>query len=421
MNPTDDSTLEPNIDLITPAGFRAGAVACGLKASGNRDLAILIADRSSSAAAVFTRNRVAAAPVILGRELFPEAMGHLRAVLINAGNANACTGVQGLADARAMQAGAARLAGCAPDQVLVLSTGVIGVPLDMAKVESGLAGLPAAIGPEGGADLARAMMTTDTVPKQGGLAIDLPVGRIHLAGAAKGSGMIHPDMATMLAVLTTDARIEPALLAPALREAVDRSFHRITVDGDTSTNDAVVILASGASGVTIEPGDSDTLEAFQAGLDRLCRHLARSIVRDGEGATRVATLHVTGAADEASARQVAKTIATSPLVKTALAGGDPNWGRIVAAAGRAGPPIEPERMRLDAAAGHHPSDAPSTPWLCLFSAGTPTDYAEPDAAAIFAAPELTLRLDLGMGTATAELWTCDLTADYVRINADYRS
>ena len=424
----------PRIDpagLVTaPAGFRAGALACGLKASGKLDLALLLADASCPSAALFTRNRVAAAPVILGRETLPGGAGRLRAVLVNAGNANACTGARGMADARTMQAGAAAVAGCAPSEVLVLSTGVIGQALDMAKVEAGLAGLPAAIGPTGGRDLALAMMTTDTLPKQAALALDLPSGgRIRLAGAAKGSGMIHPDMATMLAIVTTDAALAPEPLAACLRRAADRSFNRITVDGDTSTNDALVILASGASGHSIDPetasGAAD-LAAFEAGLTGLCQHLARAIVRDGEGASRVAVVRVTGAASAAEARQVANTIATSPLVKTALAGGDPNWGRIVAAAGRAGVDLDPARLTLDLRAGAEDAgaedaDPDAQPWLRLFEAGLPSGFAEAAAEAIFAGAELTLRLDLGMGGAEDEVWTCDLTADYVRINADYRT
>ncbi|MCB0215963.1 MAG: bifunctional glutamate N-acetyltransferase/amino-acid acetyltransferase ArgJ [Chloroflexi bacterium] len=424
MNP-DPHRIDPAGLITAPAGFRAGALACGLKASGNLDLALLLADASCPSAALFTRNRVAAAPVILGRETLPEGAGRLRAVLINAGNANACTGERGLADARAMRAGAAALADCPPEEVLVLSTGVIGVPLDMAKVEAGLAGLPARIGPAGGRDLALAMMTTDTRPKQAALALDLPSGaRIQLAGAAKGSGMIHPDMATMLALVTTDAQLEPTHLAACLRSAADRSFNRISVDGDTSTNDALAILASGASGHAIDPrgaaGAAD-LAAFEAGLTALCQHLARAIVRDGEGASRLAVVRVTGAASAAEARQVANAIATSPLVKTALAGADPNWGRIVAAAGRAGVPIDPARMALDAASGFVEVGDPGGAWLRLFEAGTPSAFGEAEAAAIFAAPELTLRLGLGLGAAEDEVWTCDLTADYVRINADYRT
>jgi glutamate N-acetyltransferase/amino-acid N-acetyltransferase len=446
--PVSKSEAEPTIlDLSghasSPTGFRAGALACGLKTSGSPDLGLLVADSAGPAAALFTRNRVAAAPVVLGRETLPEGRGRLRAVLVNAGNANACTGAQGMADARAMKRQAAELLGCAPAEVLVLSTGVIGKPLDMAKVAAGIAGLPATIASDGGAALARAMMTTDTRPKHAAIEIAIAGGKVRLGGVAKGSGMIHPDMATMLAMITTDARIEPDLLARCLRRAVDQSFNRISVDGDTSTNDAVVMLASGASGVVVEAqvaeavsealagfgedgiagrsaavsaAEGSDLALFQAGLDVLCRHLALAIVRDGEGATRLIRLQVCGAPDAAAARRVADAIATSPLVKTALAGGDPNWGRIVAAAGRSGVDVDPERMRLDAGAGEHPRG-----WLRLFEAGMPVAFAEAEAAAIFGSAELALRLDLGLGPAEIEVWTCDLTADYVAINADYRS
>ncbi len=395
-----------------PAGFRAGAAACGLKESGDLDLMLLASDRPCAGAGVFTRNRVVAAPVVVDRETLAANPTDLRAVVANAGVANACTGPSGLEAARAMQRLAAEALGCRPEQVLVLSTGVIGVPLDLAKVAAGVQQAAYRLSPEGGAQAARAILTTDTRPKHRALRLDLPGGTVTLGGMAKGAGMIHPDMATMLAVLTTDAAAPPALLDDLLRAAVERSFNRITVDGDTSTNDTVLLLANGASGLSLEDGAARA--AFAEALEALCLYLAHEIVRDGEGASRFVTLRVTGAPDEAAALQVARAIATSPLVKTALAGGDPNWGRVLAAAGRSGVPLDPARLALWAGLEGEPP-------LQLVEAGARSAYEESQAARVFAAPELTLRLDLGLGAAEATVWTCDLTHEYVTINAEYRT
>jgi glutamate N-acetyltransferase / amino-acid N-acetyltransferase len=395
----------------SPSGFTAAATACGLKQSAKPDLALLVSQSECTAAALFTRNQVVAAPVVVDRECLAANRDQVRAVVANAGCANACTGATGLANARAMQQLTAAAVGCRADQVLVLSTGVIGVQLDMEKIARGIRQTAGSLTADGGSAAVHAIMTTDTRPKQMAIELDLPDGPVTIGGMAKGAGMIHPDMATMLAVISTDAVVAPALLQELLTTAANRSFNRISIDGDTSTNDTVLLLANGATGVEVSEGPA--VPAFAAALTALCRHLAQEIVRDGEGATKFVELTVSGAASEADALAVAQTIATSPLVKTAFAGSDPNWGRILAAAGRAGVIIEAGRLCLSVAA------AGKT--VKLVSQGAPTGYFEEEAAALFAQAEFCLRLELGQGTAEVVVWTCDLSHDYVSINADYRT
>lgn len=398
--------------VTSPLGYSASATACGLKRSGDLDLALVVSDRDCSGAGVFTRNQVVAAPVILDRETLTRDSGHFRGVLVNSGVANACTGPAGLKAARAAQQLAAKAIDCEPHQVLVLSTGVIGVQLDLEKMVTGVGRCAAELSPEHGAAAARAIMTTDTRSKQMAVRVGLPGGEVILGGMAKGAGMIHPDMATMLAVLTTDAAVPPAALERLLRSAVDRSFNRITVDGDTSTNDTVLILANGASGIAAE--DQASRGRFAEALEQICLALAQEIVRDGEGASRFVTLTVAHAPDEQAALRVAKTIATSPLVKTALAGGDPNWGRVLAAAGRAGVVLDPARLALWIGNDHAGE-------LQLVQAGAPAEYQVSAALGILAKPDISLRLELGLGNASATVWTCDLTHDYVTINAEYHT
>ncbi|MEE8531406.1 MAG: bifunctional glutamate N-acetyltransferase/amino-acid acetyltransferase ArgJ, partial [Hyphomicrobium sp.] len=383
-----------------------------LRRSGALDLAILVSKHDCAAAGLFTRNEVAAAPVIIDREILAASSDRIRAVLANSGVANACTGPAGMEAARATQLAAGTSLGCEPDQVLVLSTGLIGAQLDADKVERGIRQIAKNLSVYGGSEAARAIMTTDTRPKETMLRVAVGGDEVTIGGMAKGSGMIHPNMATMLAVLTTDASIAPNDLEDTLNAAVEKTFNRITVDGDTSTNDSVIVLANGASGVAIK--DKQALASFAEALQQVCQHLAMEIVRDGEGASRFVTLTVSGASDEAAALRVAKTIATSPLVKTAFAGGDANWGRILAAAGRAGVQIEQSNLALwlgNEAAGE----------LRLVENGTSAGYDVSRANAILKAPEFAVRLDLGLGSAQATVWTCDLTHDYVTINADYRT
>jgi glutamate N-acetyltransferase/amino-acid N-acetyltransferase len=400
--------------VTTAKGFMAGAVAAGVKQSGNLDVAVVASERECVGTAVFTTNQVAAAPVLVDKATLANNQARLRAVVANAGNANACTGEQGMANARAMQQMAAAALGCDPDQVLVLSTGVIGVQLPMDKVEAGILGAVGEIksggaaGRRGGGErAARAIMTTDTRPKQLAVLVELPGGTVTVGGMAKGSGMIHPNMATMLAVVTTDAAVLAAVLDGALWTAVNRSFNCISVDGDTSTNDTVILLANGASGVAV---DEAGLAAFQGAVTAVCIELAKMIVRDGEGASKFVEIQVSGTATEAEAHQIANTIATSPLVKTAFAGGDPNWGRILAAAGRAGVPFDQNECALWVGDG-----------LQLLRNGAPADFREAAAAAVFGQSDIRLHLSVGTGRGEATVWTCDLTHEYVSINADYRT
>jgi len=410
----DKKKMEVIVDgtATSPLGFEAGAVACGLKESGNLDLALLYSEKDCTVAGVFTRNQVVAAPVILNRKTLAQNRNHIRGVVINAGNANACTGEQGIAAADDMQATAAGLFNCNPEQFFVLSTGIIGVPLPVEKVGAGLRIAINKMSAENGAAAAEAITTTDTYAKYLALQMPLAGGLVTIGGMAKGAAMIHPNMATMLGIITTDAEIPAGALQDLLTSAVNGSFNRISVDGDTSTNDSVLLLANGASGVVLEDGES--LARFAEGLTYICTELAKMIVRDGEGASKFVEVQVRGAGRDSAAQAVAETIVTSPLVKTALAGSDANWGRILAAAGRAGVTFDQEQVDLWVC---NPGAAP----LQLVAKGEPTPYSEDEAAAIFARPEIDIHLSLGSGDGTCTFWTCDLTREYVSLNADYRT
>jgi len=396
----------------SPAGFVAAATTCGLKASGNSDLALVYSERNCRTAAVFTQNQVVAAPVIVNRETLAGNRTTIRGIVANAGIANACTGAEGVANTRRMQKMAAFNLGCGPEQILVLSTGIIGIQLPMNRVQAGIEAAAGELSRANGRVAAEAIMTTDTRPKHLAIQVELESGTVTIGGMAKGAGMIHPNMATMLAVITTDALLAPNQLQAVLQPAVNRSFNRISVDGDTSPSDTVLLLANGASGVAV--ADKQSIALFARGLNYVCAELSQMIVRDGEGATKFVTIQVSGARTEADAHAVARTIATSPLVKTAFAGSDPNWGRILAAAGRAGVAFDQNQVSLWIGAG-----VPTE--LQLVAQGTPLVYQEADAAAIFAQPAFMIQLDLGLGRATATMWTTDLSHDYVSINADYRT
>jgi len=402
----------PNGSVTSPKGFRSGAATCGLKDKGAMDVALILSDYECSGAGVFTRNEVVAAPVVVDRQTLADDPTKLRGVVANAGIANACTGPKGLEACKRMRELAAVCAGCAPEQMLVLSTGVIGVQLDLEKIAVGIEHACRHLSANNGKDTARAIMTTDTRPKHTAVSADLPGGKVTIGGIAKGSGMIHPNMATMLVVLTTDAAVPADALDGLLRAAVDRSFHHISIDGDTSTNDTVLLLANGASGVALN--DDASRSAFEEILDAICIELAQAIVRDGEGASKFITLQVCGARTQDEALRLARTIATSPLVKTAFAGGDPNWGRILAAAGRANVSLDSESLALWI--GNGKSDD-----FQLVDKGIPLEYDESQAEAIFKESEINVRLDLGLGKADTTVWTCDLTHEYVSINADYRT
>ena len=418
----------PLEEFHLPAGFDATGVACGLKPSGKLDVALILADRPCTGAGVFTTNRVVAAPVVWDRARVAGPADDLRAIVANSGCANACTGERGLADVEATAAHAARTLGLEAGQVLVLSTGVIGVPLDLARLTAGVDAAARGLREAGGAPsgphargaatatagetrhaaAVRAIMTTDTRPKTAAADLLVRGTPVAIRGFAKGAGMIHPGMATMLAVLTTDAAVPAPRLDALLRAASDRSFNRVSVDGDMSTNDTVLLLASGAAGVRLAPADEP---AFAAALLDVCVSLARQIACDGEGATRLVEITVTGAASEKDAHRVADAIARSPLFKTAVHGGDPNWGRVLAAAGAAGVDFDATRATLDFGKG----DAA----VRVVEHGVRAPYDESDAAACLRRNPVLVRLDLGAGAAAATVWTCDLSAAYVSINADY--
>jgi glutamate N-acetyltransferase/amino-acid N-acetyltransferase len=388
-------------------GFECAATTCGLKKSGALDLAMVWSERHCTAAGLFTTNRVQAAPVVVDRLALAGSAARIRAVVANSGCANAVTGERGLADARRMASLAAEAVEARPDEVLVLSTGVIGVHLDMDKLEHGIASLRAPGALRSPIETARAITTTDTRPKVATATARVAGRDVTVAGFAKGAGMIHPNMATMLAVVTTDAVIDPVRLDRALRAAADRSFNRISVDGDMSTNDTVLALASGVSLARVGDGDE---AAFTGALTVVCASLARQIARDGEGATRLVELRVTGAATAPQAHRVGDTVACSPLVKTAIHGNDPNWGRVLAAAGYSGEAIEPEAVRLWFGEDDE---------VQLLERGMPVEFDRARASALLALDPAVVHLDLGLGEASATLWTCDLSAEYVRVNADY--
>jgi glutamate N-acetyltransferase/amino-acid N-acetyltransferase len=408
-----------------PRGFRFASASCGLKKRGHTgtlDVALIVSDPPASAAAVFTQNLVQAPPVILSREHVRESAGAMRAVIVNSGNANCSVGPDGMVASRATAERVAELLGCRAQQVVVCSTGVIGVPLPVERILKAAPGLADSLefSPRAFDGLTRAIMTTDTRPKRA--AASCPIGgdkggkTVRVAGCAKGAGMIHPNMATMLSFVVTDAAVAPGVLDHALREVVERTFNSITVDGDSSTNDTLLVLANGASGAKkISKAGGADYASFVAALEQVCKTLAIGIVEDGEGATHLVEIEVRGAPTDAAAKQVAQTIALSALVKTAIAGADPNWGRILAAAGRAGVPFNPDHAEI---------------WL-----GGIKMYGPPKGASYsFALPlderaahrrllekKVPIVVDLHNGRGGARMWTCDFTQEYVHINASYRT
>lgn len=404
--------------VTAPRGFKAAGVHAGIKRK-RRDVAVIVSDVPAAAAGAYTKNLVKAAPLLVTKEHI--ANGPIRAIVCNSGNANAVTGEQGLADAREMAVVTAQAIGAAPEEIAVASTGVIGVPLPMDKVTAGIklavAALAAGDGDasdDGGSDsgslaAARAIMTTDTVPKQIAVEFLIKGKTVRIGAIAKGSGMIHPNMATMLAFVTTDAAIAPHALQAVVSRSVERTYNRITVDGDTSTNDMVVVLANGLAGNEPLDVDDPELAVFEQALDYVNTYLAKEIARDGEGATKLIEVRVQGAASEADALQIARSIAGSNLVKTAVYGNDANWGRILAAAGYSGVDFDPAVVDI---------------WIgdvLVAKHGAGLAFDEERAAAVLQQPEVTLTVSLNAGTASAVVWTCDLTEGYVRINARYRT
>jgi glutamate N-acetyltransferase / amino-acid N-acetyltransferase len=406
------STLQTSIQGIP--GFRATGVHCGLRNRGKLDLAMIASDVDCQAAGVFTTNQVKSAHVRYDMATLKENPERIRAIVINSKIANVCTGKQGEKDTARMAALAAKELGCEPNQVLVMSTGIIGAKLPMQKVERGIQEAAQSLRGSSGAwhEATMAIMTTDTRLKMASIQQD----GYNIVGIAKGAGMIAPNMATMLSVVVTDAAIPAVILQDCLRQAADVSYNRITVDGDTSTSDTVLLLANGVSGVKVEDGAA--LEKFQKALIEVSQSLAKAIVADGEGATKFIAIEVEGAPDNHAAWEIANTIANSPLVKTAFAGSDANWGRIMMAAGRAGVSFDQNKSNLWFDYG---AEGVTEKALQVLAEGQPTDYAEAFASDIFAAHDISVKLRLGEGEGHATVWTCDLSHEYVSINADYRT
>ena len=397
--------------FFLPSGFRFAAVTAGIKQSGKPDLAIAVVDHGASAAAMFTGNRVVAAPLIVGQRHLKSSEGRVRVVAVNSGNANCATGQAGIETCHQVCAEAARIFGCPAHEVFPSSTGIIGVPLPGEKLIAALPAANTALGATSGHfdQFAHAILTTDTRRKVSARQVRLSDGRqIRIVGACKGAGMIHPQLvphATMLAYIFTDALIPPPHLQAILEESVGASFNRISIDGDTSTNDTVLLLASGASGIAI---DETNESGFKAALSALCIDLAKQIVADGEGISHVVELQIEGAPNDADALRVAKAIAHSPLVKTAWAGCDPNWGRVLAAIGYSGVSIDPGRVSIYFGPHEICRDGERSP---IFDESAAHEY--------LIQREFTIQANLGLGAGSCRFWTSDLTAEYVRINADY--
>jgi len=403
--------MQPPPESALPKGFRFAATACGLKKTGALDLALISSDVPASAAAVFTQNLVVAAPVTLSKKNLRKSKGRMRAVVVNAGNANCATGAQGELVAQRTNEEAARRMLLSSGELFVCSTGVIGVQLPVEKILRALPSLARNRRPSARsfAELSLAICTTDTRPKTASGTFKMSGKRLHFVGCAKGAGMIHPNMATTLAFVMTDAAISPALLQRTLRDVVSRTFNSISVDGDTSTNDTLLVLANGAAGAPAVSSGSKAHRQFAAALEEVCGSLAQQIVADGEGAQRVIEIEVRGAKSESAARKIAETIATSPLVKTAFAGGDPNWGRIFAAAGRAGVNFDPALVDITMAG------------IKVLRKGQPLAFNERAASNRLLAEHVPIVMDLHAGKSHARYWTCDFTAEYVRVNASYRT
>jgi glutamate N-acetyltransferase/amino-acid N-acetyltransferase len=389
--------------VTSPQGFLAGAVKSGIKSEEELDLAVLCSEKPCVAAGVFTTTAIKSAPVILSQKHLKTKSA--QAVVVNSGCANACTGDSGMVDAVDMAKSVAEKLGLSTEAVLVASTGVIGVSLPMEGIRNGIRKL--ALTKEGGHELARAMMTTDTFPKEIALSVDSKPGKFTIGAVAKGAGMIHPDMATMLCFLTTDAAVEARFLQSALRKAVDISFNMITVDGDTSPSDTVVILANGLAGT--ETISSRNGELFQKALDEVCLYLAKSLARDGEGATKLIIVTVEGALNEKQARLAARTVSGSPLFKAAIHGNDPNWGRIVAALGRSGAKVNERKLDV------YLND------VCVMKQGSPVPFDRQELSDSLAGKEVSVKLHLNLGRGKAVAWGCDLSEEYVTINSAYTS
>ena len=390
-----------------PQGFTAAGVKAGIKKSGNLDVAVIYTEKEAAVAGTFTQNAVAAAPVFASKAVV--ATGTAHAIVANAGCANACTGEQGEKDAKATQEIAAEALGCTPQDVVVASTGVIGVPLPMDKLEVGVKDAISKLSADGGNAASQAIMTTDTHPKTAALEIELGGKKVRFGVIAKGSGMIQPNMATMLCFITTDAAIDSKLLQKALSKVVATSFNMISIDGDMSTNDMAIVMANGAAGnAPIAEGSEDYAKFLEA-LDKLCKELAKEIADDGEGATKFLTVHVTGTKTFADAKTIAMSVAKSPLVKTAFFGADPNWGRVICAVGYAGVPMNPEDVVVKF------GDVP------VYAHGVGAEYDAEALAKVMEQHDITISIDMGQGEEEATVWTCDFSYEYVKINGEYHT
>jgi glutamate N-acetyltransferase/amino-acid N-acetyltransferase len=394
------------MSAIMCPGFKAAGIASGLKKKGQKDLGLIYSQVPANVAGLFTENRVKAAPVLLDMELMKS--GVCQAIIVNSGNANCCTGKQGIRDARTMAHLAASELGISKDLVFVASTGVIGEPLPIEKIKTAVPDLVRSLQPDGLSELARSIMTTDTVPKTASARGVVEGKTFTVTGVAKGAGMIRPDMATMLCFVCTDVEASPDILKETLVKAADRSFNRITIDGDTSTNDTVMVMSNGLSGAVIRSLAHKNI--FQKVLDEILLNLAKQLIRDGEGVTKLVEIKVRGAVSDSDARNVADTVAHSPLVKTSFFGEDANWGRIVGAVGRAGAKIDPDKIDI------YFDD------VQMVKAGMGCGkVAEAEATKVLCKPEFVVTIDLNMGRGSDLIYTCDFSLDYVRINADYRS
>lgn len=393
--------------VTAPLGFQAAGVACGIKKNGEKDLALVVSDVPATCAGIFTKNVVKGHSLKWSMKAI--SRGTARAVAINSGCANACVGEDGDRDAFEMARLVSRLVDCEAEDVLLGSTGVIGYRLDMNKIEAGLADAFRSLTPDGGNSAAQAIMTTDTFPKESSLVYDYDGHTITIGGMAKGSGMIHPNMATMISVITTDANISRRMLDRALRSVADSSFNRISVDGDTSVCDKVLILANGLAGNPVIDDEGPAYSAFENSLRAVATELAKMLARDGEGATKLIEIHVKNAPDRNTAHLILNAIAKSPLVKTAIFGCDANWGRIITAAGYSGAEFDPDKLHVSL----------GNLMVCKNGMGVPFD--EEKALEILRSPEVVITLDMNQGTVADRMWTCDLTNDYIRINGSYRT
>lgn len=390
-----------------PKGFKAAGVKAGIKKSGNLDLALIYTEKEAAVAGVFTKNAVAAAPVIVSREVVKGGKAH--AIVANAGCANACTGETGLANARKMAALAAAEVGCAPDEVLVGSTGIIGVNLPMDKLEAGIKAAAAELSEDGSKNAGNAIITTDTYSKACSCEVEIGGQAVRFGAIAKGSGMIQPNMATMLCYITTDANISSQLMQKALSEIVEVSFNMISVDGDMSTNDTVLVLANGASGAAEITDGSPEYDKFYATLKEICQELSKRIAADGEGATKFLTINVSGTKTFEDAKTVAMSIAKSPLVKTAFFGEDPNWGRVICAVGYAGIPMVPKKTVIKFGG------------VPVYANGLGAEFNEDDIHKVMAEHDIVIDVEMGMGDAKATVWSCDFSYEYVKINGEYHT